>query len=90
MGQTGRTLSESKIIPICGFSRGGLNVRLDARTFKPCSEVTDRDYFTFRKLTVAAGVILMEGFWLCFFALERFGQKGMKRGEKLFAVEWVG
>lgn len=43
----------TKIIPICDFRRCGLNVRLDARTFKPCSQVTDRDYFILRGLTVA-------------------------------------
>ena len=51
-----------------------------ALAFKPCSEATDRDYFTFRKLAVAAGVILIEGF----FAFGKiWSEEGMKRGREV-------
>ena len=41
---------------ICDFSRCGLNVRLDARTFKPYSEATNMLYLSFRGLSLSVGV----------------------------------
>ena len=37
----GETLLESPTLPFCDFSRGGLNVCVEALASKPCSEATD-------------------------------------------------
>ena len=45
---------------MCDFSRCGLNVRLDARMFKPCSEATNMLYLSFRRLSLAAANYYLE------------------------------
>ena len=50
----------TKIKHICDFSRCGLNVRWDARMFKPCSEATNMLYLSFRRLSLAAANYYLE------------------------------